>query len=263
MSLFNSFWNYRINVCRLLTTVERHICIQLSVCSLKLLQWNLWTSLSLICSLSVFPRSLTLSNSDTVQMKSGSRRWRMHGLTVRLHSETSTRTESVTEQRTPLGIDQPSPWQLFTGKCAHLPHCESTQNASGLVSTWPLCFLQKTHKRKFRWATGPGEVLHKHTHTCTHSDRTNETWKPKIAACYAFGIFFVFLNLYSNRQAEHIPRRNCIRSDSLGSRRSPFFKLMLYIFINVFTKDKCKDVRSCQDWGASAKYWTRRRWLQQ
>lgn len=81
MSLFNSFWNYRINVCRLLTTVERHICIQLSVCSLKLLQWNLWTSLSLICSLSVFPRSLTLSNSDTVQMKSGSRRWRMHGLT--------------------------------------------------------------------------------------------------------------------------------------------------------------------------------------
>lgn len=167
MSLFNSFWNYRINVCRLLTTVERHICIQLSVCSLKLLQWNLWTSLSLICSLSVFPRSLTLSNSDTVQMKSGSRRWRMHGLTVRLHSETSTRTESVTEQRTPLGIDQPSPWQLFTGKCAHLPHCESTQNASGLVSTWPLCFLQKTHKRKFRWATGPGEVLHKHTHMHT------------------------------------------------------------------------------------------------
>lgn len=126
----------------------------------------------------------------------------------------------------------------------------------------PFASFRKHTSGSFDEPLDPGRFS-TNTHTCTHSDRTNETWKPKIAACYAFGIFFVFLNLYSNRQAEHIPRRNCIRSDSLGSRRSPFFKIMLYIFINVFTKDKCKDVRSCQDWGASAKYWTRRRWLQQ
>lgn len=151
--------------------------------------------------------------------------------TVSLHSDTSKRTESVTIQRTPLGIDQPSPWQLFTGKCTHLPHCESTQNASGLVfHLSPMLPSENTQAEALmgHWTWGGSPQTHTHALTYTHVAHTqtelmkHENLKSQHANPVCLWDFFLCLNLYSNGQAEHIPRRNVIHSDSLGSRRSSY-----------------------------------------
>lgn len=165
MSLLNSFCNYRINVCGPLWRA--------TFAYNYLLQWNLWTSVSLICWLSVFPGFLTLCNTDTVQMKSGSRRWRMHGLTRDTQSVFTLTLRNVQKAWQYSAHHWESTNRLHGNSSlanAHTCHTASPPRMpQGWYFTCPLCFLQKTHRLKLWWATGPGEVLHKHTHALTYT----------------------------------------------------------------------------------------------